>query len=375
MESNIIFLDTSVFVKKGYLLGNSLSRIAQFSKHGHIELIICDIVYNELISKMERDINAASIEFQKDISHISSKCRIYKNFPRYQSIFDLKEPSQDKEEDFNDLKKRFDDFLQENLIKTIPVSDTSVKTIFDSYFKGKAPFNEANKKFEFPDAFILSTYEKYCKDHKSKGFIISYDGDITSYESENLIMINNIEEINEKLSKKYDIQQFQEQEQQDWQKLAKDWWDKAWSTVNMRQNIIQKDLENELIKLIVSDLYSKKSLITYEVLKINDINIEINLPFKGEEIGLDSEAGTIHLESTATVSIDVDIADRSKGYYNDETDKWIGEQIISKNAVETISFEVDVNVIHTPENPSEKPSYRGFENLEYCVELENFGLW
>ena len=53
--------------------------------------------------------------------------------------------------------------------------------MFDKYFQSKPPFGGANKKSEFPDAFVLEAVTKVSNDRGHTLYVISSDGDMKKY--------------------------------------------------------------------------------------------------------------------------------------------------------------------------------------------------
>jgi hypothetical protein len=76
-------------------------------------------------------------------------------------------------------------------VTVIPIDTAAAPTVFDWYFARKPPFSD-KKKSEFPDAFNLSTLERWCSAENQECYVIADDPDIEKYceTSERLTHLN-----------------------------------------------------------------------------------------------------------------------------------------------------------------------------------------
>ena len=93
---------------------------------------------------------------------------------------------------FQLLNEKLDTLIKETPISIIGYHEVDTTKILDKYFKSEKPFNEGEKKAEFPDAFNLEALELWCEKNNSKIYVLSTDKDLLEYQSSKLIPIEEI---------------------------------------------------------------------------------------------------------------------------------------------------------------------------------------
>src|SRR5206468_1659507 len=73
---------------------------------------------------------------------------------------------------------RFKDFIDKAKVDVISEENVSIAAVFEKYFARKAPFGDAKKKSEFPDAFVVAALRDWCEKEKTKMFVVSDDPDM-----------------------------------------------------------------------------------------------------------------------------------------------------------------------------------------------------
>lgn len=100
----------------------------------------------------------------------------------------------------------FKNYLKSFQVCILGYDELDVGYVFNLYFEGKAPFGEAKKKSEFPDAFALKILEDWADSENNIVYIVSEDMDMKkgadNYKS--LKHVPSLPEILSNLSLKYD---------------------------------------------------------------------------------------------------------------------------------------------------------------------------
>ena len=101
------------------------------------------------------------------------------------------------EEIYKITLQSFEDFLDKSSAEIVDIKNADVSIVFDKYFKSEPPFGGANKKSEFPDAFVLEAVCKVSKDRGHTLYVISNDGDMEKYANtlDNLIHLNRVDDL------------------------------------------------------------------------------------------------------------------------------------------------------------------------------------
>ena len=182
LESQVIFLDTSIFFSENFIEGTKLNQLTKTASKEGLKIKIVDITYNECLKRIESSISKTKTIFKQVNASLNGDGRILRNLPEYQVYYKI--PKRFTLVDENDkMIKIFDDFLHSNKIEVIDSSFANHKDVFDKYFKKEPPFGTGQKKDEFPDAFVLDCIEKYCLKYKTTCFLVSTDNDMLSYQS------------------------------------------------------------------------------------------------------------------------------------------------------------------------------------------------
>lgn len=196
LSTNNVFLDTQVFVANNFSYQSRLfTRLKDLIEQGKIRLHTTHITMGEV----DRNIREAVQQAQRASSRVRKEGKI---------LFNCKEQSFENVLRFNgeavtlELIKQLIEFISEYKVNTIPIEGVSPTKIFNKYFTNQPPFSEGNKKFEFPDAFVLAALENWCEHNREKMYVISQDEDLVNAcgRSSVLISLHKIEELLEKAS-------------------------------------------------------------------------------------------------------------------------------------------------------------------------------
>ncbi|WP_198332318.1 PIN domain-containing protein [Psychrobacter aquimaris] len=192
LESRLVFIDTSAYESKNYQFNEHvLGKLCDFLESERLHLLITQITINEikahLLSKSEESARAIK-KVQKDAMFL-------RNAPDLacHGIFEKV-----KAEDIHKIAlESFENFLDKSSSEIVDIKNVDASIVFDKYFKSEPPFGGANKKSEFPDAFVLEAVAKVSKDRGHTLYVISDDGDMEKYADtlDNLIHLKRVDDL------------------------------------------------------------------------------------------------------------------------------------------------------------------------------------
>lgn len=191
LESQLVFVDTSAYERKNYQFSeHALGKLCEFLESERLHLLITQITINEikahLLEKSEESARAIKI-IQKDAMFL-------RNTPELSchGIFEKVKA----EDIYNIVLGKFEEFLDKSSAEIVDIKGVDTSVIFDKYFKSEPPFGGANKKSEFPDAFVLEAVSKVSKDRGHTLYVISDDGDMEKYATtlDNLIHLKRVDD-------------------------------------------------------------------------------------------------------------------------------------------------------------------------------------
>src|SRR5699024_2028864 len=155
LDMDIIFLDTSIFVANNFLEGNRIKSIYRLAKNKEIKVILPQLVFDEIINQVKKNIDDAENSFKKN----RNRTKVLRNIPSLASKFDLFDNAKAKEKLIELIKDKF----EESNFEIIDYPTINIQEVFQSYFNHNFPFSNGIKKNEFPDAFALKTIELWAE--------------------------------------------------------------------------------------------------------------------------------------------------------------------------------------------------------------------
>lgn len=291
-----IILDTNIFIKENFLEGKRIRELLKLSEEEKIKIVMTKITVEEVknnFKKLSRQALENLAIFRKPF-----ESRVLRNNSVGKHLYDHID-KKNVEKEFND---DFDAILAKSKVLIIDYSEINIKSVFDSYFKNEYPFNGADKKSEFPDAFALALIEKWCIENEIKCTIFSSDKDFLNFKSEHLDITKDYEiYLDEKL------QYYLTQE----------------NRISILQELFEKNshkIDKEIeewyrYKLDDDSLYY--SVVWFE---IHDIEItEVNVTDKSYQIvSIDEESIEIEIEANVTFKVELLIDDEYYSHYDKE---------------------------------------------------------
>lgn len=177
---DFVFIDTNIIKKEQYFKqGNKIHTLKELALKNIIYLVTTKITLCEIKANLYADITSELERLSKSealLSHLEGW--------KYPSTLSLE----------TKIDKLVDDFFEgDNIVVLGYDYCDDAKSIFDQYFNHKPPFGLDKKKYEFPDAFVLSCLENFanenddCEDRDAYRYVVlSLDKDIKNYNSDRL---------------------------------------------------------------------------------------------------------------------------------------------------------------------------------------------
>lgn len=195
-----IFLDTNIYEKFNFLHGTKIHNLFEYSKKGIVKLYMTKISYLELRERIQVNLEKA-VKEQKGFVDSINKTRILRNLNRYDNIV---KPTLNIPEALNEIFKKLDNLIECCDVELIDSNIVDTESVFDLYFRSLSPFSIHDKKYEFPDAFIIKTVDKWCEINSTKMIFVTKDNDFNNYKSSRIIFKHDLIELLDDISIYYD---------------------------------------------------------------------------------------------------------------------------------------------------------------------------
>lgn len=175
--SRNIFLDTSIIVGKNFgFNAGALSQLKDMSAKGEVKFYLTDITIQEVEKNIAQHIKSAFDELKR----FRKKGMILRNIQKTEiaGIFSDLNVEELERESLANFKKYLND-AKAIILKTASVNN---EEIFKRYFQAKSPFGHTeDKKYEFPDAFVLTALKDWAHNSKQHIYIASLDQSFKKY--------------------------------------------------------------------------------------------------------------------------------------------------------------------------------------------------
>lgn len=318
MTKDIVFIDTSVYVKEKYFSeGNAICTLFKLAKEDIIDLVSTDITNKEVLRHMQKDCMEA-------FSKMKNQCNVLRNISLYKNSFDRA----NKEVIRKEIKTIFDKNLKSANVFSMgyKCSENDVKSIFDSFFNDRAPFSD-HKKSEFPDAFVLTILDNYARKNQLRIVILSVDDDMRCYNSDYLETLDYKEFITDKLVVKEKLDDIKHALNGQYDEICsqiKDVCEKELDDTNLYINSIEGEYVSYVSLNYVRVKFDKDSLYIYNE--------------EGGVVG-------VEVECDIDFSVDVEFENTSNAYYDSEDKRWYGTEsdttTIQKSATSYVDLKYD----------------------------------
>lgn len=194
-----VFIDTNIFESNNFFYTTNIHSLFNYSKIGVINLYMTKISYWEIISRIRKNLISINSDHNSYVNSLHKSFRILKNLSKYEKIEKLNLKVEDS---IKEMTSRLDKLIEISKIKFIEPEGVDINSVFDLYYKQLPPFS--NKKFEFPDAFIIKILETWCEKNSTKIVFISKDNDFNGYRSKRILFRSDLNVYLDEVSFYYD---------------------------------------------------------------------------------------------------------------------------------------------------------------------------
>ena len=300
MQKDIVFIDTSVFIKEKYFIeGNAICTLFRLAKEDIIDLVSTDITNQEILRHLRKDCMEA-------FSKMKKQCNVLRNISIYNNSFDRA----NKDIVENEIKQTFRKHFRASKVCTLgyKYSEKDVRDVFDSFFNEDIPFS-SHKKSEFPDAFVLRLLENYGRKNNLRIAILSADEDMRRYESYYLYAADYKEYITDKLIVKEKLNDIKSALE-----CQKD------EIIQQIQKECEKGLDD--MNLYINNIEGEN--VTYVTVNYVHVNLDKeNIYIYNEEGGVVG----VEVDCEIDFSVAVEYERTSNAYYDSEDKRWYGTEL------------------------------------------------
>ncbi len=298
-QPDIVFIDTSVFIAENFFApGNRIQALSKLAKERKIRIVMSEITRLEISKHIKTEVRKSWKAFNKD-------SRIFRN----RAEVDKWRKSTNEKIEIKHISELFDKFLADTHTRVLDYSYcVNAEKVFTDFFQHSKPFGEGQKKDEFPDAFVLTSLEKYSEEQHQMVVVLSTDGDVKDYESKRLVYEDYGKYVSRKLTEGIALDE-----------MAKTLRDDKMSIVREITNGVTEYLDDSRLYLSKLDLtevsYHSVDKVEvhfdeddYEIISVNDNYIEFDI------------------EPEITFKVDVDFVNYDYAVYDREDGVWYGTE-------------------------------------------------
>lgn len=336
IEGKIIFLDTSIFESENYFEGRNINILFGLAKENLIHLKITDIVYREVLNRIEiHSIKAVNL-FKKQKLNFDRDARILRNTNVLKHHFEKVNFKELKESVKEKIKGKFHYVIEEFKIEIINTNIANIKEVLDDYFATNPPFKDGIKKTEFPDALSLNAIKIWCEKSSNSVIHLSNDKDFDEYENEAIDCSHDLSSLLEFLFKESSDIQIE---------LITAIYTKSLDEITTSiESLLPEDLNSLAYSKIENDAWYEN--VDIDFIEIYETQIIIGVI---NEIGNDSFS--YEIEINIYFSVEAYYTDLSTAFYDKEDGIWWGEERrreikkICANTLVYADFELEENKV------------------------------
>lgn len=313
-----VFVDTNIYEGANFSFCNKqFSKLKELIEEENVELLYNEIVYQEVYQHIGENLAKAVSEYNKAIDN-----RAFAPF-RIDDKWENKISQIESDDMVAELRKVWDDYIEDTHATKIPISGVDIDEIIDKYFKKKFPF-ENKKPTEFKDAIcvdsIMQYYDTITDDTiyvvtADKGFRKSFrerDEVITYYDLNKFLnfAIAQTEHLSVEIEKAFES--------------------------GVLDSCISKLLDNELCmgSVDVEDVYDD-----IDFLRVETQSIEFGYIHE-----LDEECAVVVANASVNVEVEYTIRDEDNSYYDREDGRYYWENFVTYKATFCIDLEIEVSI-------------------------------
>lgn len=329
MECKIIFLDTSIFESENYFEGRNINILFNLVKHKLVQLKITDIVYREVLARLDNHAIKAVNLYKKQKIIFDKEARILRNTNVLNDYFNKINFNELKLISKSEMNEKFHSVIRDFNIEIISSNYADVTEVLKDYFSVKAPFKDGLKKNEFPDALSLNAIKNWCDTSCNSVIHLSNDKDFEGYENDKIDCSFNLSSLLEDIFTENDYIRYEHifNESIDNIKFA-----------------IEDELCDDIAGLVYVEIEDGFYYDDVEFISIDKYDIVKNVINEITE-----ESFSYEIEMTIFFSVQLYYTDYSSAIYDKEDSVWLGEKSESEvkkystKALIYVDFELDKN--------------------------------
>lgn len=197
-----VFVDANIFEKNNFFNSTSMHTFFRYAREGVINIYMTKISKMELISRMKKNLDKYHDNHRQLLKSFRKDSRILKNFVNYDELeiddFTINEA-------INELILKLNRIIENSKIKVLD-SKVNADKVFELYYASKPPFSiREEKKYEFPDAFIILTIDNWCRINKQRMIFLTQDTDFNGYGSKNITFKADLQSYLKEITEYWDL--------------------------------------------------------------------------------------------------------------------------------------------------------------------------
>ena len=321
LKTKNVFIDTSIFYQANFAFQGHLLKRLSDDAESNLDLYITDITIKEIESNIHEKIAdswSALVKFRKEGMILRDSTN-----ENVKEIFAF-ENLQTFESEFKD---GFRKYREDAKFNEISIQDVDINNIFNKYFSKQPPFGEGKKKSEFPDAFVLTALERWCKNENEIMYVVSVDEDMKNacLQTDCLIYISRLEELFDFIVNE------------------NDYLHKLVLEIVMRKETTLKETIEEEFKEMGFLIEDQDGIV--ENVIVNSIELDDTLvQFVGKDFA------SISMEVAIKFSADLEYKDLDNAAYDSEEKKYIFWEYINETVERSEVFPIEVDFIYDEED-------------------------
>lgn len=358
MIGSYIFIDTSAFMSGSYFKPTGrISKLFKLASQNRLQILLPEITKEEWLKHMRQDANLPCEDFIRKASLLGGTHRLDGILKAIESI---------------DTNVIIEESLADQIAKANVLSIgydycTDVKGVFEKYFKQEKPFGKGKQK-EFPDAFVLSSLEKYAKDNRiPKIYVLSGDGDMKEYRSEVLTPYKDSDFLDAILK---EIADASEREKKDIETLNR--------CIKSGSVSCIKDIQDHIVDYLSNTgLYN--NCVQWQ--EVEDVSVDKDIALSFNDGGLQlTDINEEYIEATCPVeikvAIEVEHMDVADSYWDSEEKEYLFKNYatteIDVSTSTQVTFRMDRTELDMGQDPKIELIDIDFEPIEEAIEGEEY---
>lgn len=171
LKSRNLLIDTSIFYSANFdFQSKSFAALASAIQGGRAHLYLSPVTRKEVRRHILTKVREAAVAGKKFRQQASILWNVRE--PAFQAVF----TKWSETAVLKKLLKQFQAFIKATDARMIPLEGASVGDVFNAYFAIRSPFEaRADKRNEFPDAFVVSSALSWCVKTDQSIYVVSSD--------------------------------------------------------------------------------------------------------------------------------------------------------------------------------------------------------